>query len=69
MKNASSKITFLFLFAVVMLAGCAAVTPLMEAAMKGDAKEMDRLISEGADVNVGVRGRAPPAMGNTFWPR
>lgn len=51
MKNASSKITFLLLIAVAMLfAGC--TTPLHMAAEKGDIKEMERLIAEGANVNA-----------------
>ncbi len=50
MKNASSKITLLLLFAAALLfAGCA---PLQMAAKKGDIKEMERLIAAGADVNA-----------------
>lgn len=55
MENASSKITLLLLFAAASLfAGCATTTPpsLMEAAEKGNIKEMERLIAAGADVNA-----------------
>lgn len=52
MKNASNMITLLLLFAVGLLfAGCASFTPLMEASMKGDTKDMERLIAAGANVN------------------
>lgn len=55
MKNASSKITLLLLCAVVLLfAGCTTTTPLIDAARRGDTKEMERLIAEGADVNEKV---------------
>ena len=38
------------LLASLSITGCA--SPLMDAAMKGDTREMDRLIAEGADVNA-----------------
>jgi ankyrin repeat protein len=64
MKNASSKIPLLLLFAVAFLfAGCAKNTlivdepkkddaNIVDAARKGDMKEIERLIAAGADVNM-----------------
>jgi caspase domain-containing protein/ankyrin repeat protein len=50
MKNITDKIVILLLVAVSLLfAGCA--TPLMDAAKRGDTKEMDMLITAGAQVN------------------
>lgn len=69
MKNASSKITLLLLFAVASLfVGCAtATTPLMQATEKGDTKEMERLIAEGVNINErgGENVRTP--LGSAAW--
>lgn len=60
MKNVSSKITLVLLFAVALLFSGCVTTPLTNAARKGDTKETERLIAAGADVNAKDRTGLTP---------
>ncbi|MDF1590278.1 MAG: ankyrin repeat domain-containing protein [Desulfobacterales bacterium] len=53
-------VLFLILFSLVSMAGCATVTPLGRAAKSGDIKEVESLLSQGANVNeIVTPGLAP----------